>query len=61
VSFDNVCKILAEKHPADFVRWLIGEEFTNITVLKTELSLEPIRADSVIFIQAGNRILVSAR
>jgi predicted transposase YdaD len=57
VSFDNVCKILAEKHPADFVRWLIGEEFTNITVLKTELSLEPIRADSVIFIQAGNRIL----
>jgi len=57
VSFDNVCKALAEKYPADFVRWLIGEEANNIRVLKTELSLEPIRADSVILIQAGNRIL----
>jgi predicted transposase YdaD len=57
VSFDNVCKILAEKYPEDFVRWLIGGESTDITVLKTELSLEPIRADSVIFIQAGNQIL----
>jgi predicted transposase YdaD len=57
VSFDNVCKILAEKYPEDFVRWLIGGESTNIEVLKTELSLEPIRADSVIFIQADNQIL----
>jgi len=57
LSFDNVCKLLAEKYPAEFARWLIGEESTNITVLRTELSLEPIRADSVIFIQAGNRIL----
>ena len=57
MSFDNVCKVLAEKYPADFVEWLIAEESTNIKVLKTELSLEPIRADSVIFIQADNRIL----
>ncbi|NJL62319.1 MAG: Rpn family recombination-promoting nuclease/putative transposase [Methylacidiphilales bacterium] len=57
MSFDNVCKILAEKYPEDFVRWLIGGESTDITVLKTELSLEPIRADSVIFIQTNNRIL----
>jgi predicted transposase YdaD len=57
LSFDNVCKVLAEKYPADFVRWLTGEDSTDITVLRTELSLEPIRADSVIFIQAGNQIL----
>ncbi len=57
MSFDNVCKVLAEKYPADFVRWLIGGESTNIEVLKTELSLEPIRADSVIFIRTDNRIL----
>jgi predicted transposase YdaD len=57
VSFDNVCKLLAEKYPADFVRWLIAEESANIKVLKTELSLEPIRADSVTFIQTKNRIL----
>jgi predicted transposase YdaD len=57
VSFDNVCKILAEKYPEDFARWLIGGESTDITVLKTELSLEPIRADSVVFIQTNNLIL----
>lgn len=57
MSFDNVCKVLAEKYPADFARWLIGEESTNIEVLKTELSLEPIRADSVTFIRTGNIIL----
>lgn len=57
MSFDNVCKLLAEKHPADFVRWLIAEESANIKVLKTELSLEPIRADSVTFIQTQNKIL----
>ncbi len=57
MSFDNVCKVLVEKYPADFVRWLIAEESTNVKVLKTELSLEPIRADSVIFLQTANRIL----
>jgi predicted transposase YdaD len=51
MSFDNVCKLLAEKYPADFVRWLINDEARNIKILKTELSIEPIRADSVIFIQ----------
>jgi len=57
VSFDNICKLLAEKYPADFVQWLIASTSTNIKVLKTELSLEPIRADSVTFIQTANIIL----
>lgn len=57
MSFDNVCKVLAEKYPADFVRWLTAEESTNVKVLKTELSLEPIRADSVTFLQTANQIL----
>ncbi len=57
MSFDNVCKLLAEKYPADFVRWLTGDEARNIKVLKTELSIEPIRADSVIFIQTSSQIL----
>ncbi|MCC5635134.1 DUF4351 domain-containing protein [Nostoc sp. CHAB 5844] len=47
MSFDNVCKILAEKYPAEFINWLLAEEPTKVKVLKTELSLEPIRADSV--------------
>jgi predicted transposase YdaD len=57
MSFDNVCKLLAEKYPADFVRWLTIDDGSNIQVLKTELSIEPIRADSVIFIQTSTQIL----
>jgi predicted transposase YdaD len=57
MSFDNVCKLLAEKYPADFVRWLTADDAGDIKVLKTELSIEPIRADSVIFIQTSKQIL----
>ncbi len=57
MSFDNVCKILAEKYPLDFANWLLPEEVEKIKVLKTELSIEPIRADSVILLQTKNRIL----
>lgn len=57
MSFDNVCKMLAEKYPAEFVRWLLNIETSNVKVLKTELRIEPIRADSVIFLQLPNRIL----
>lgn len=57
MSFDNVCKYLAEQYPAEFVRWLLGVEGQTVKVLKTELSLEPIRADSVTFLQTANRIL----
>ena len=57
MSYDNACKYLAEQYPADFVRWLLGVEPTQIEVLKTELTLEPIRADSVTFLQTANQIL----
>jgi predicted transposase YdaD len=57
MSYDNACKYLAEEYPTDFVRWLLGVETEDINVLKTELFLEPIRADSVTFLQTANRIL----
>ncbi|WP_414587378.1 Rpn family recombination-promoting nuclease/putative transposase [Scytonema sp. PCC 10023] len=57
MSYDNVCKILAEKYPTDFARWLLAVEPRTIEVLKTELSIEPIRADSLTFLQTENRIL----
>ncbi|AFZ11158.1 hypothetical protein Cri9333_0158 [Crinalium epipsammum PCC 9333] len=57
MSFDNICKILAEKYTRAFARWLLTEEPQNIKVLRTELSLEPIRADFVTFLQTENRIL----
>lgn len=57
MSYDNTCKYLAENYPADFARWLLSSDTLDIEVLKTELNLEPIRADSVSFLQISNQIL----
>ena len=57
LAYDNTCKYLAEKYPADFARWLLASDTSDIQVLKTELNLEPIRADSVTFLQIANQIL----
>ncbi|MBN3940823.1 MAG: DUF4351 domain-containing protein [Nostoc sp.] len=57
MSYDNTCKYLAEKYPGDFARWLLASDTSDIQVLKTELNLEPIRADSVTFLQIANQIL----
>jgi predicted transposase YdaD len=57
MAFDNICKILAESYPYDFALWLLPEQPQQIKVLKTELSIEPIRADSVTFLRTENRIL----
>lgn len=57
MTYDNTCKYLAEKYPAEFVRWLLAIETTEVQVLKTELILEPIRADSVTFLQTASSIL----
>lgn len=57
MAYDNICKYLAEQYPSNFIRWLLASEETNIQVLKTELSLEPIRADSVTLLQTSNQIL----
>jgi predicted transposase/invertase (TIGR01784 family) len=57
MSYDNACKYLAERFPGDFIRWLLGIEAATIRVLKTELDVEPIRADSVSFLELPDRIL----
>ncbi|MBD2774829.1 DUF4351 domain-containing protein [Iningainema tapete] len=57
MQFDNLCKYLAEKYPVQFASWLLDEPTTRVEVLKTELSLEPIRADSVTFLRTESRIL----
>lgn len=57
MAFDNICKILAESYPYDFALWLLPDKPQQIKVLKTELSIEPIRADSVTFLRTENRIL----
>lgn len=57
MGFDNVCKRLAELFPQDFAAWLLGEPVTHIEVLKTELSGEAIRADSVLLLRLSDAIL----
>ena len=57
MSFDNLCKLLCEKHPDRFASWILGESLEQVEVLKTELSIEPIRADAVTFLQVQGRIL----
>ncbi len=55
--FDNVCKFLAENYASDFAEWIFGEP-KGLTVLSpTELSLEPIRADSLILLQSEDVVL----
>ena len=57
MAFDNLCKLLAEKYPDRFASWVLGQSIESATVLKSELSIEPIRADSVTFLKFQSRIL----
>jgi predicted transposase/invertase (TIGR01784 family) len=57
MSFENLCKLLSEKYPANFASWVLGTPQTNVKILKTELSIEPIRADYVSFLQLTGCIL----
>lgn len=55
--FDPTCKFLAETFSADFATWLLGQAITLTKLSSTELSLEPIRADSLILLGSDNLIL----
>jgi predicted transposase/invertase (TIGR01784 family) len=57
MAFDNLCKLLAEKHPDRFASWVLGQPIESAEVLKSELSIEPIRADSVILLKLQGQIL----
>ncbi len=56
-SYDNTCKFLAETFPADFASWLLGKHIALTKLEPSELSVEPIRADSVIFLESSEVIL----
>ncbi len=57
MSFDSTCRRLAEIFPQDFASWLLGRTIDLTELSPTELSLEPIRADSVILLQGDDAIL----
>ena len=54
---DNVCKFLAESYSSDFASWLLGKPITLTKIEQSELAVEPIRADSVIFLESAEIIL----
>ncbi|MEC4984884.1 MAG: Rpn family recombination-promoting nuclease/putative transposase [Oscillatoria sp. PMC 1068.18] len=55
--YDNICKFLAENYPSDIASWLLGEAIPLTQLSPTELSVEPIRADSLILLQSANLVL----
>jgi predicted transposase YdaD len=57
MAYDNVCKYLAERFPEQFAAWLVREVAAPVQMLPTELSEEPIRADSVILLGLQQSIL----
>lgn len=57
---DNLCKFLAERYPQAFAAWLLDQPLStvrSVKVLKTELSSEPVRADSLIWLRLAREIL----
>jgi len=55
--YDNLCKFLAETFPTDFASWILGEPIPLTELKPSELSTEPIRADSLIFLASAEIIL----
>lgn len=55
--FDFTCKYLVQNFSTSFAAWLLGKPIEMTQLEPTELSLDPIRADSVMFLEADNTIL----
>ena len=56
MPFDSTCKFIAENFPQDIATWLLGKPVTLTKIEPSELSVEPIRADSLIGLQSKNEI-----
>ena len=57
MTYDNICKYLSEEYPERFAAWLLGQAPVTVEVMKTELTIEPIRADFVTFLRTQEQIL----
>ncbi len=55
--YDSTCKFIAANYSEDIAKWLIGKAIPLTEIKPSELSLEPIRADSVIFLGSDDIIL----
>lgn len=56
-EYDNLLKYLAERYPAPLASWLLDKPVTEVRLLKSELSLQPIRADAVHLLEIDAEIL----
>lgn len=56
-EYDNLLKYLAEHYPAALASWLLGKPVKHVRVLKSELSLQPIRADAIHLLELDEEIL----
>jgi predicted transposase YdaD len=52
MSFDTLSKFLAEEYSQDMASWFVSEPIQMTELKPKELSLEPIRADSVALLQS---------
>jgi predicted transposase/invertase (TIGR01784 family) len=55
--YDNICKFIAENYKDDLATWLLGAPIKLTKLSPTELSNEPIRADSLILLQSDKLVL----
>jgi predicted transposase/invertase (TIGR01784 family) len=55
--YDSVTKFLFETFSEDYATWLLGRPIALTKLEPSELSLEPIRADSLIFLEGEDVIL----
>jgi predicted transposase/invertase (TIGR01784 family) len=55
--YDNICKFIVEEFSIDIATWLLGEPIELVELSPKELSLEPIRADSLILRQSNDIVL----
>jgi predicted transposase/invertase (TIGR01784 family) len=55
--FDSTCKFIAATFPRDIATWLLGKPVDLTELEPSELSLEPIRADSLILLQSESLVL----
>ena len=57
MPYDNLCKYLCEKYPDRFASWVLGQSIHDVEILEPDLSIEPLRADTVTFLRTPDRIL----
>jgi predicted transposase/invertase (TIGR01784 family) len=57
MSFDNICKFIAENFSVDIATWLLGNPIALTKLEPSELFAEPIRADAVIFLESKDLLL----